>query len=437
MTHPYTHSDRVALALDNDQRLMTDGGEVVETALPTDEMGVSGRQADALEDAFESTDEIVDYLTDGGSVSDYDGIGSTTSRRVMDWFEQAYPIAHRERRENDEGICTEYYDGDGRADDGSYLWGFVCPRCESENPLKGDPAGFRGRPYACMTCNWVSLLEGESIDEFVDEVDPEIETPEVATDGGESVGHEIPDDFPAPPESEHTLHVFDTRDFDRTETLLEVQIGDTRKEAQSNITDKESTAPAFEDAEQTANGNHRGADLSKPMHATLEADESYPSLVYLGTLSEAAPHLFRLLAASERKRSRWSVVTPTAVDANIGEWVGELYDLANDANQEVATDGGTPTIYTTFVDNAGFRHGEWAFEEVDTARETIEKYVDHRYDVELGDCSIDDASGHHFLETDADGLSVGIHVREIHDSVDSVMEPVRKNDDGKESEVAA
>ena len=154
--------------------------------IPTGDMGVSGTEADALQDAFETRDDLVDYLTDGGSVTDYRGIGSTTSRRVLDWFKDTRPGAHRERRENHEGICTEFYEIDERADDGAYLFGYICPRCGGENDLRGDPRGFRNRTFACVECRWVALLEAESIDKFVEEVDPKIER-ELATDGGEAI----------------------------------------------------------------------------------------------------------------------------------------------------------------------------------------------------------------------------------------------------------
>jgi len=186
MTKGNQQYDRGATAIDN-QRLVTDGGQ---PAPPTDEMNVTGRPADRLHEEFETESELIEFLKDGSKVSEFSGIGSTTSNRVFDWFETEYSEANRERIENDEAYCTEYYDQDERNADGEYLWGFICPRCESENPLKGNPEDFRNRPFGCTTCNWVSCLHADAVERFIESVDRDMATKEVATDGGQPVDYE-------------------------------------------------------------------------------------------------------------------------------------------------------------------------------------------------------------------------------------------------------
>jgi len=151
------------------------------------------------------------------------------------------------------------------------------------------------------------------------------------TDGGGGIPT-----LPAAPEVDETVHVFDTRDFDRTESLIEVQLGETRREAQAKISDDDATAPAFEDATKRG-GEWVGVDLSKPMHATLDSDGEYPSLVYLGTLSEAAAHLYRMFAASDRPMERWAFSHDPTLDSEpIVDWMQELYELATGDESEVA-----------------------------------------------------------------------------------------------------
>lgn len=143
---------------------------------PTEEINVSGRQADRLTEEFATESELVDYLRDGGDISDFSGLGGTTARRVNSWFEDEHPAAYRARIENDEGVATEFYEQDEQ-DHEKYLWGFICPRCEAENPLQGDPSEFRNRVFACTTCKWKVLLHTDPLAEFINRV-VEADSPE-------------------------------------------------------------------------------------------------------------------------------------------------------------------------------------------------------------------------------------------------------------------
>ncbi|ELY85338.1 hypothetical protein [Natrinema gari] len=48
---------------------------------------------------------------------------------------------------------------------------FVCPQCDNKNPLRGDPEGFANKPFACLECEYSSLLPSEAILEFKRSVD--------------------------------------------------------------------------------------------------------------------------------------------------------------------------------------------------------------------------------------------------------------------------
>lgn len=143
---------------------------------PTEEINVSGRQADRLTEEFSTESELVDYLRDGGDITDLSGLGQTTSRRIHNWFEDEHPAAYRARIENDEGVATEFYEQDEQ-DHEKYLWGYICPRCGAECDCNGDPSGFSGRPYTCHKCNWVALLHPDPLTEFINRV-KEADTPE-------------------------------------------------------------------------------------------------------------------------------------------------------------------------------------------------------------------------------------------------------------------
>ncbi len=71
--------------------------------------------------------------------------------------------------------CTEFTDDSGLDDDqkadDEYYFAFVCPRCEEKNVLTGDPLDFGNKPFRCLECNYVPLLDADAIEEFAEEVD--------------------------------------------------------------------------------------------------------------------------------------------------------------------------------------------------------------------------------------------------------------------------
>lgn len=134
-----------------------------------EKMGMRTREATALENEFDSTDEIVEFLVADNKLSDISGVGRKTASRLWSWFKEEYPDRNRERIEASEAYCTEYINqnqDDSESD--KFRFAFVCPRCNSENPLRGDPMDFANRPYDCTTCRWVPLLDKTAIETFVE-----------------------------------------------------------------------------------------------------------------------------------------------------------------------------------------------------------------------------------------------------------------------------
>jgi hypothetical protein len=74
-----------------------------------------------------------------------------------------------QEKADDTAYCTDFELDHETPMDSAFLWAFICPRCEGTNPLKGDPAGFKNRPFRCVECNWVSLLDAEAIEAEVGE----------------------------------------------------------------------------------------------------------------------------------------------------------------------------------------------------------------------------------------------------------------------------
>lgn len=140
------------------------------------EMDVSTQPAKALADHFDSEEEVVNFLVEDKSLNDISGVGERSANHVWDWFKTEYPEKDRERRERSEAYCMEYTADYGLDDDQldpeyDIFWAWICPRCGSKNPMKGDPEGFRNRPFACTSCQWVPLLDGDALGEFRDELE--------------------------------------------------------------------------------------------------------------------------------------------------------------------------------------------------------------------------------------------------------------------------
>ena len=70
--------------------------------------------------------------------------------------------------------CTEYTEETGLdaadMDAEEYYFAFVCPRCEEKNALEGNPRNFSNKPFRCLGCNYVPLLEKDALHEFADRV---------------------------------------------------------------------------------------------------------------------------------------------------------------------------------------------------------------------------------------------------------------------------
>lgn len=137
-------------------------------------MGVTNQPAQKLADEFDSEDGLIEYLTDGHSLTDISGVGEKSANLVREWYKREYPEKERERKENDEAYCTEYTTDHGLSDDeleeiDVVVWAWLCPRCSEKNPMKGDPDEFGNRPFECVNCSWVPLLDRESLMEFADE----------------------------------------------------------------------------------------------------------------------------------------------------------------------------------------------------------------------------------------------------------------------------
>lgn len=150
--------------------------------LLTDGLNIATQPAAALADHFEDEPALVDAFRDDADFDDIDGVGRRTSQKLWDYLESEYPEVNRERIEQSEAYCTEYTTDhelpDETLEDGVTYFAFVCPRCSNTNPLEGEPDGFENRPFACTTCNWVSLLEKESLRAFAeDELADETEVP--------------------------------------------------------------------------------------------------------------------------------------------------------------------------------------------------------------------------------------------------------------------
>lgn len=134
---------------------------------------IGGREANALAAEYPDESALVSGFREGDDLADLSGVGGTTANRVFRWAKENHPEAWRARLENDEAYCTEFRSevdllDDERDPDGN-CFAFVCPRCNRENPLKGDPGDFRNRAFTCIRCRWVCCLAAEFIDEFADE----------------------------------------------------------------------------------------------------------------------------------------------------------------------------------------------------------------------------------------------------------------------------
>lgn len=74
-------------------------------------------------------------------------------------------------RSNDQDVWTEFETERGdcgtKSDEGVIIWGAYCPQseCGELNKFQGNPSVFANRPYKCLECGWVSLMD-ESVKEI-------------------------------------------------------------------------------------------------------------------------------------------------------------------------------------------------------------------------------------------------------------------------------
>lgn len=123
-----------------------------------------GSPVGVLEDRFDSSQELLNFISTGNLPSEVEGVGKKTSRKLMWWVEDEHEDVLHDYREADESVFTEFEtekDACGSTSaEGEPVWGAYCPQeeCGHLNLFEGDPDGFAGRPYSCQNCNWVSLM---------------------------------------------------------------------------------------------------------------------------------------------------------------------------------------------------------------------------------------------------------------------------------------
>lgn len=150
---------------------MSESSEVETAEGWTHDLPISGRAASTLEDAYDSEEDLIEAYRQADDIIDVPQIGQQRMQDIREHILAVDPDAKRARKENDEAICTEFTQDHGieDPDPDTFYFAFICPRCGAKNPCHGDPEGFGGRPFRCEDCNWVSLLDGESIAAFAEE----------------------------------------------------------------------------------------------------------------------------------------------------------------------------------------------------------------------------------------------------------------------------
>lgn len=138
----------------------------------TDSLPVGGRAASNLEDEYSSVDGLITAYREAEDITDVSYVGSSTMRDLKEFIHDRDPEAERVRNENDEAVCTEYTTDHGLEDteEDTFYFAFICPRCDSKNPLEGEPGGFKNKPFGCTSCGWVSLLEASALERFAEGV---------------------------------------------------------------------------------------------------------------------------------------------------------------------------------------------------------------------------------------------------------------------------
>jgi hypothetical protein len=90
---------------------------------------------------------------------------------IMSKYGNAHPAIDTDRV-GDERRCTTFTIEHGLTNPpvDAFTFAFVCPGCDNQNALKGDPHAFRGKLFRCLRCTRVSLVEATALDQFLAEV---------------------------------------------------------------------------------------------------------------------------------------------------------------------------------------------------------------------------------------------------------------------------
>lgn len=143
----------------------------------TDELPITSRAATNIAKEYDSAEDLIEAYREAEDITEISFVGSATMDDLREFIHERDPEAEQVRKKNDESICTEFTTDHGLDEDlvesGEHYFAFICPRCGEKNPLHGTPDGFGDRPYACVSCQWVSLLDGDAMDDWMEDVDLE------------------------------------------------------------------------------------------------------------------------------------------------------------------------------------------------------------------------------------------------------------------------
>ncbi|WP_254810668.1 hypothetical protein [Natronosalvus amylolyticus] len=146
----------------------------------SEEIGVAKRPANALVEEYPTRESVLETFLADDRFDHVSGVGNRTTGKLWDWLTETYPEKNRERIENSEAYCTEFTTDHGleeseKHDPEMFYWAWICPRDGHKNVMKGDPRDFADRPFACVQCRWVPLLDRESLLEWFESENLEAE----------------------------------------------------------------------------------------------------------------------------------------------------------------------------------------------------------------------------------------------------------------------
>jgi len=87
---------------------------------------------------------------------------------------------------SEQDVWTNFETEEGRcgsiAVDENLVWGAYCPQpgCKELNVFEGPPSEFANRPYKCVECGWVSLM-----DDSVSDIKRSLHTANDHSEGGQ------------------------------------------------------------------------------------------------------------------------------------------------------------------------------------------------------------------------------------------------------------